>query len=320
MASPTLIKIRSFVAVAQNGRFRKAAESLNIAQPTLSAHVADLEAYLGVSLLSRTTRSIRLTAEGERFLGQMQKLLDDLDGAIADIRDGAALNRGRLAIACVPTISLHMLPQLLTGFRARFPAIEIRIIERVASDVQRQVEDGAADFGIIPDPQSGIDLDFVPFAREEFVAVVPRSNDLARRRRVKMVEIFDRPFITLEPGSNIRRVLDKVSAERGIQIRPRYEFMHHQSVAAMIAAGDGVSILPAAVVASLGEPEVVAVRLADPKIYRELGIICRRGERLSPVARAFADEILRGWHTTANYKAWNRRMKGTITAIPSTAS
>lgn len=317
MSYPTLTKIRSFVAVAQSGRFRKAAEGLNIAQPTLSAHVADLEAYLGVSLLSRTTRSIRLTADGERFLGQMQKLLDGLDGAIADVRDGATLNRGRLAVACVPTISLHMLPQLLTGFRSRYPAIDIKVIERIASDVLRQVEDGVADFGIVPDPQTGIDLDFVPFAREEFVAVVPRSSDFARRDRVTMEEIFAQPFITLEPGSNIRRVLDQASAECGFQIRPRYEFLHHQSVVAMIAAGDGVSILPAAVVASLGALDVIAVRLADPKIYRELGIICRRGERLSPVASAFADEIHRRWHTTANYKAWNRRMKNTITAIPS---
>lgn len=102
---PNINKMRSFIAVAEHGSFRKAAETLNMSQPALSAHVRDLEDGIGVSLLSRTTRSVRLTREGEHFLVRSKRALYEIQSAVRELQDEAALRRGRITVACVPTIA-----------------------------------------------------------------------------------------------------------------------------------------------------------------------------------------------------------------------
>src|SRR5690242_19963988 len=101
---PNLTRLRSFIAVAQERQFRRAAERIGLSQPALSAHIRELEQDLGVALFSRTTRSVRLTAEGESFLHRAQRALDDLSAAVLELRERAELKRGRVAIAATPTV------------------------------------------------------------------------------------------------------------------------------------------------------------------------------------------------------------------------
>ena len=102
-----LRRIRSFRAVAEHGGFRAASEVLGISQPTLSAHIAELERELRVALLSRNTRRVCLTRMGERFLNRARRALDDLELAALEIRDEAAMQRGRVVLVCTPTLATH---------------------------------------------------------------------------------------------------------------------------------------------------------------------------------------------------------------------
>ena len=102
---PSLTKIRSFIAVAEHASFRRASEDMLLSQPALSTHIRDLEAELGVTLLSRTTRSVRLTSAGEHFLIRVKRVVSELQSAVLELKDQATLRRGRVTIACLPTIA-----------------------------------------------------------------------------------------------------------------------------------------------------------------------------------------------------------------------
>ena len=122
MIYPSLTKLRSFVAVATHRSFRKASTQMNLSQPALSAHIRDLEEGLGCSLFHRTTRSVRLTSEGERLLGRVRQALYEIDTGLAELRDHVTLRRGRVMVACLPTFASSHPTERDRGLRARASA------------------------------------------------------------------------------------------------------------------------------------------------------------------------------------------------------
>jgi LysR family carnitine catabolism transcriptional activator len=195
MIYPSLSKIRSFSAVAAHGSLRKAAEQLNLSQPALSAHIRDLEETLGVPLFYRTTRSVRLTLDGERFLVRARRVIDELDSAVGELRDQATLQCGRVVVACVTTISCHVLPKVLATFCQRYPGITVQVLDDAAQVLAQRVSDRTADIGIGPFPERAGDLQFTSLAHDRFVAVLPQYHPLCRAPKVRLRELLKYPLL-----------------------------------------------------------------------------------------------------------------------------
>ena len=115
-AGLSLPRIRNIVAVAEERQFRRAAERVGLSQSALSAQLRELEEFLGTALLSRTTRSLHLTAEGEKFLVRACNIPADLDSAVLEVRDHASLRGGRLAIASIASVASRILPDIVASF------------------------------------------------------------------------------------------------------------------------------------------------------------------------------------------------------------
>jgi LysR family carnitine catabolism transcriptional activator len=285
----SLARIRSFVAVAEERQFRRASERVGISQPALSAHLREIEGYLGTPLLSRTTRSVRLTAEGEKFLNRARNILADLDSAVLEVRDHASLQRGRVTVAAIPSAASRILPAAVAAFTARFPGIEVQMIELPANTVERCVVSGEADLGIAPGLNRSSELSFSFFLRDRFYGLVPKSNPLARQKRVHLQALFEYPLITTVPGTSIRTTLERICREQERQLRVTHAVTQHHTVLAMVAAGLGVALLPSL---SLTQTDQVAVlSVVNPQITRDLGIIRRKGEALSSAAREFQSAL-----------------------------
>ena len=120
--SISLAKLRSFIEVAEEKQFRKAAEKLGMSQPALSTQIRELEKSCGVPLLARTTRSVRLTVEGERFLRRAQKIVADLELAVADLREQAVLKHGHVTVAATPSVASNILPRGWPGLSSAIRA------------------------------------------------------------------------------------------------------------------------------------------------------------------------------------------------------
>ncbi len=281
----SLPRIRNFVAVAEERQFRRAAERVGLSQPALSAQLRELEEFLGTALLSRTTRSVHLTAEGEKFLVRARNILADLESAVLEVRDHASLRRGRLSVASIPSVASRILPVTAATFMKRYPGIDVQIIELGAADVERCVASGNADLGISAASDRNSELVFSFLMCDPFVGLVSNENPLARRRRVRLDALFEYPLITTVPGTSIRATLERASRERGQSLRVTHSVTQHQTVVAMVGAGLGVALLPR--LSLTDSPGVTRLTVVEPEITRDLGMVRRKGEASSAAAHEF---------------------------------
>ena len=287
----SLAKIRSFIAVAEHGSFRKASTHVHLSQPALSTHVRDLEQSLGIALLSRTTRSVRLTPAGEQFLIRARRAISELQSVVLELEDQAALRRGRVTVACVPTIASSSLPSVLAAFARRFPAIHVQLLDEVADTIYQRVRSGAADFGIGPEPRATGEIAFEPLVDDHFVAVFPRDHKLARRRNVRLRELAAYPFLSLAAGTNVRDILDRAFSAQGFALNPVYDVCHHYTLGGMVQAGLGISALPSMSLSILGHPGLKTARIVDPEVIRVIGVLRRPGELPTPAAAEFMNTL-----------------------------
>ena len=299
MMYPSIAKIRTFIVVGEQASFRKASEIVHLSQPAISAHVRDLEEFLGVPLLSRTTRSVRLTREGRKFLIRAKRALFDLQSVIFELRDEAELQSGRVTIACLPTIASSSLPTAIAAFQRRYPEIKIRVLDEVATSVNQRVLSMEADFGLGPRPAWNVEVDFEPLFRDDFIAVFPRAHELAGRKSIRLKDLAKYPLLMMAPGTTVRTLLEEAFQRIGCEIEPVHELYHHYTLGGMVEAGLGITVLPSMAISILGHPRLKSARVMDTGLYREIGILQRRGNVLSPSSVAFLAtlrEVFASWN------------------------
>ena len=289
MIYPSITKIRSFIAVAEQASFRKASETLHLSQSAISTHIRELEALFGVPLISRTTRSVRVTREGQHFLIRAKRALSELESVALELRDEAALRRGTVTVSCVTTIASSILPKVLAVFTQRYLGVKVRIVEEVSASISKRVLGLEADFGIGPRPPKNLDLSFDTLARDHFIAVFPHTHELAGRTSIRIKDLIKYPFVTLTPHTNVRDILDHVLGDMGQALEPAYELRNHYTLGAMVEAGLGVSAIPSMSLSLVGHPQLRSAQIINPKIYREIGIVRRRDNVLSPAAAEFLE-------------------------------
>lgn len=285
-----LQQLQAFVAVAERGSFRAAAEHIHLSAPALSRRVVRLEEILGARLFHRTTRTVELTPLGRVFLERARAALDDLESAILGIADIAGSRSGRVTVACVPSAAIHFLPTALRSFCARYPLIRIRIIDDSAGNVLASVVAGEADFaiGFLGSQIPG--LDFEAIHSDPFVLAMPREHPLARRKRIAWTDLAEQPLIGVARSSGNRQLLDDALARAGLNPAYRFEVSHIATLLGMVEAGLGLAAVP-----RLSLPRSHAalrgVPLHGPVVSRELGLATRHGAALRPPARMFHDHL-----------------------------
>lgn len=289
MLPVTLKQLETFVAVAEARGFRRASERLNLSQSAVTAHVQQLEATLGQALFHRTTRSVRLTDAGGQLLERTRRILNGVEDTLRDFRAEAAVERGRVAIACAPSFAASKLPGVLAEFERRHPDVFVQVRELYAREILDALRADAADFGIGPIPRTAPEFEPRLLFQDGFCAVVSRAHPLASRRQVTVAEIVDEPILAMPGASETRSLVEEAFAGAGRALRPKYEMLHHQNLVAMAAAGLGVAVIPETALAGVsGEAEGYRVlKLVKPDIRRSIGIITLKGHRASPAAAAF---------------------------------
>lgn len=167
--------IGTFLSVAQNESFRRAAEETNRSLPAVSMQVKQLEEQLGVALFQRTTRKVTLTQEGEQLLISARKALAELEVGLSHIQHAADVQQGHLSFACVPTIASTRLPAILTAFAKKYPGISVHVRELANQDLLEAVRRREVDFAIGPVPEKKGELEFAPIFVDDYCAMLPRG-------------------------------------------------------------------------------------------------------------------------------------------------
>ena len=280
-----LADLRGFVAVAELGSFRAAAESLPISQPALSRRIDKLETALGARLFDRTTRRVTLTGVGRDFWPKARALLDGLEQSLLGIREFASTRTGEVTVACVASAVYYFLPRVVRSYHERYPGIRVRILDEGSNDVLASVLRGEADFGVDFLGTQEPEIDFQPILRESFVAACRRDHPLARRRKVTWAELSAYEYMTVSKSSGNRLLIDAALANHANRPRWFYEVRHVSTLLGLVEAGLGVAAVPRLAMPEAGHATLASVPLTEPSLTRTLGLVRRRGRSLTPAAQ-----------------------------------
>lgn len=279
--------LRYFLAAAEGAHFRRAAESLNVSQPTLSHQIQQLETELGTALFDRVGRRVRLTPAGELFRDHARRVLRELEAAQAGLDDLGGLARGRLTVGAVQTVNAYLVPPVAAQFHAAHPGVLLRVEELSGAEVEAGVADGRLDLGVSFLLTESDEVAVEPLFEEELVLVVPAGHRWAVRGRVRVADLAGQP-LTLMPGPYCtRKLVDDTLRAAGVEPLVAIEVNSAEGTKAIVRRGGPPAVLPALALSD-GADGLCAVRLERPTPRRRVGLLTRRGTYPSRVRDVFA--------------------------------
>ncbi len=295
----TLRQIRSFVVVARRASFTQAAKLLHVSQPALTVQIRELEKALGVQLFDRNTRTVRLTRIGRELAPQLERLQDELDAVVAHTQGLAAGRHGTVRLACLPSFAASVLPSAINAFRAKHPQITFVLRDAVWSRMVAMVRAEEVDFGVGDMVQNEADLEFVPLMQERMKVVFPAAHAIAKARKVTVPVLATYPLVLTDPDTSARRMLEAAFSAAGcIPIRAA-EVTYLSTAVAMVRAGFGIAILPAAAIEWRAHPGLRVRPIDDAAFVRWIGFIKKTGRSLPPPSDAFAQALAAAWREPA---------------------
>jgi DNA-binding transcriptional LysR family regulator len=289
--------LHTFLLVAEHGSFRRAAEEANRSQSAVSMQIRQLELQLGLSLFHRTTRRVQLTREGELLLECARRAVRELESGLRQIREAVNLERGRLSLACAPTVAATRLPTVLSVFQKAYPSVTAHVRELPSAPMLEAIRKQEVDFGIGPRVDASSEIQFRTILIDEICALVPLDLDPTPRESVSLAELSELPTLIAAGSSALYDILDRAQKAAGVQLEYKYEVHQVQTEIAMAAAGLGVAILPRIALPAQPDPRLRAVPIVDPPLSRELCVITLRGQALPPVATHFVQLLERMFAT-----------------------
>ncbi len=283
-------QLRAFMALAAERNFTRAAAACHLSQPAFSALIRQLEESLEVRLFERSTRRVELSAEGEEFERSARRVLAEFDAAVAGMRERAARERGRVSIALLPSLAADWLPQVLAGFRAEYPGIELEVADVLSEPCIELVRSGRADLALAATRADTPELRAEPFCDDDFHLVCPAGHPLATQRDLRPRDLAAWPFIHLSRTSSVRQYIDAATHPQPLPSVLEVEQL--ATVAGMVRAGLGVSVVPALTLYQFRSPELVVRAIHWPGLTRRIYLVRRRDRGLSMAAQGFYDWVM----------------------------
>jgi DNA-binding transcriptional LysR family regulator len=284
-----LRQVEHFLAVARCGSFTAAAQEVHVVQSALSASIRKLEAELGLPLFERTTRRVELTEAGRAMLPPAHRILADVIAARGEVTAVAGLTSGRVSIGTIQALSVVDLPGKLGEFRNRYPGIRMHVRDGTVPELAAAVASGELDLAFLAgdQPPAGELSTFREWS-QQLVLLCHPGHRLERRRRVRLAELDDEPFLDFS-GSGIQAMVARRFADAGVRQNRVCEATHMPLLVELVAAGLGVTIVPQPVAEKSGLP---FARFEQPAFSRAIHLAGRGQEPANPAARALLTHLL----------------------------
>lgn len=250
MERPTVRQLESLVAVAEYGNFHRAADSLAISQPALSAQVVGAERVLGLQVFERDRRSVLITPAGEEVIARARDALAAIDGVADAARRRGEPLVGPLRLGVIPTVAPYWLPPLLPAVRSKFPKLELILREDQTHNLLAQLGLGRIDVAFLALPVPG-DLTTAVIAHEDFLVATPRGAALARKKKLSESDLADEHVLLLEDGHCLRDQALAVCSRGGAVESVEVRGTSLPTLVQMVAGGLGITLLPEAAASTL---------------------------------------------------------------------
>jgi LysR family carnitine catabolism transcriptional activator len=289
-----LRQLEAFVAVASCANFTQAALSLHVSQPALSRTIRMAEDALGARLFDRNTRTVELTAVGAELLVIARRILVDFDDSLGSLSQFIKGHRGQINVSALPSMGA-LLTSAISQFCVDRPDVGFMVRLEPDAGVQAALSQGLADIGITAQPAPEGEFRYQHLVDDDYLLLCRADDALAGKDVIRSAASWDvfqkHRYIASAKGTSIRTAADQVFTQLGLAVRPVHETTSLPMIGAFVAAGLGISVIPATAFALLDQRALVARPLKAPKVTRQIGIVTRSGHSLSSVALAFIDHL-----------------------------
>lgn len=292
----TLRQLQYVVAVAAKKSFRKAAEACRVAQPSLSAQVAQVEELLGVQLFERDQRHVALTPAGEVLVARAQALLQAADALVESARSLGDPLAGTLRVGVIPTVGPYLLPELAPLLRERLPRLSFVWVEEKTHVLLGRLAAGELDAALLADTDELGDLPGVVLGKDPFVLAAAPSHPLAQDRSPVLAESLDgEPLLLLDDGHCFRQQVLSYCSRLGAE-EAGYRATSLATLVQMTAGGAGVTLLPRLAVAVENRRDALVLRpFAERAPSRTLRLVWRRASAFDEALRAVGAVLADGY-------------------------
>ncbi len=274
--------LQAFHTVATTGGFTRAAEALNVGQPTISTHVKSLEEYFRVELFHRRGRSVKLTATGETLLTITRGLYGHEEEALALLRATRDLEIGQLTLNAVGPFDVM---EILQVFRREHPGITTRVRLGFEDEILEGLHDFDHDVGVVGREVDDPALHCVFYNRHRVLIIVHADHPLSRRRTIRLKELEGCDMV-LRPGfSTTRQAFDRALTEAGVSVNPVMEIGSREAAREAVLRGFGVGVISETELAP--SPEIRTLRVSDAEMFTDAFLVCLAERRDRPLIEAF---------------------------------
>lgn len=292
MARPTIKQLEYFVAIAHWGSFRRAADELDISQPTITAQIASAEKNLDVALFERGRNGAVLSPAGRRLLPIAQKVLEELDSmvlAAGSARAGAAMYR----VGVKSTLGPYMLPQILPSLHEKHRDLKLYVREEIPMQLEPLLLSGDLDLIITAFPPNSASLAGEQLLREEIKVVLPKDHPLANKPVLQRSDLSGEKVLTTEDGHFFTRQVEQFATRMGAEILRDYRGTSLDALRVMVVMGVGIAFLPALYIHSeIGQDDSLVVKQIEGEtIARVLGLAWRANSPARMFYRQLAGDM-----------------------------
>jgi DNA-binding transcriptional LysR family regulator len=286
-----LKQLEYFVAVCEELHFTRAAEKMEIAQPSLSQQIKLLEHEIGMTLFDRIGKKTMLTEAGKILLKHSYNLFHEMSQAKAAIGELQGLKRGTLKLGALQSAALLLLPSAITAFHESYPSVRIEAYGLRHGAILTKLLHNELDLGLVYMPVEHNELESVFLYEERLSLAVPETHTFAGLAEARLDMLHDMATVELHEGYYLRDRLDRLCTERGVARRPSVQLNSIESVVGMTAAGAGIAVLPDRYLRAAKPDRLRIIPLVDPTVALRIGIAYRRNKFMCAASQAFMKHI-----------------------------
>ena len=289
-----LISLKLFVAVAECGNLTRAAEREHLAVSAVSKRISELEETVHTPLLQRYPRGVALTPAGQSLLHHARQMLQMVQRMDAELGEYAGGIKGHVRLHAVASALTQWLPRDLEAFLSRYPLVQLSLEERTGKAIVQAVAGGAAEVGIVAGNTPRPGLAALPYRSDRLVLGVPPDHPLARRKSVRFAEALSHDFVGPHAESSLQALMSNAARDAGKPLRQRVQVSSFDAMCRLVETRLGITLLPTGVLAGpVAEGRICAVALKDAWAARQLYVVARDLDGLSPLARTLFDHLHR---------------------------
>jgi DNA-binding transcriptional LysR family regulator len=279
-----------FLAVVKHLNFTRAGEEVHLSQPSVSVRIRMLEEELQVKLFEQVNKKVVLLEAGHILEFHARRVVAALEDTRRAIDDFRGLEAGAIKIAASTTPGMYLVPRVIAEFKMQHPRISISLITKNTRQVEIAVVKNECDLGFVGGHLIGDNIQSVQWRTDEIVLIVPPTHQLAKKKKITLINLAKEQILYREQGSATRAEVEKMFASRDFHLEPAADLDNPEAVKQAVAGGLGIAFVSKfSVEAELKAKTLIAIRVHGLSIERELKIIYRKGKHLSRAAVALIE-------------------------------